>query len=125
MPGLRILIVGAGLGGLALASFLDECEIEYSIIERCPEWSHAGYALGLWNNGRHILRKLGVADYVDKNEIAFQSVLICDGKGNKLRSYNLGNFIRNLVWRIRIFVAPRFMSGCLDALRVAFAWEHR
>jgi 2-polyprenyl-6-methoxyphenol hydroxylase-like FAD-dependent oxidoreductase len=92
MPGLRILIVGAGLGGLALASFLDECEIEYSIIERCPEWSHAGYALGLWNNGRHILRKLGVAGYVDKNEIAFQSVLICDGKGNKLRSYNLGHF---------------------------------
>src|SRR6516164_3474949 len=92
MPGLKILIVGAGLGGLALAGFLDDCEIEYSIIEKCPEWNHAGYALGIWNNGRNMLRKLGLADWVDKNEIAFQSIVICDGKGNKLRSYNLAHF---------------------------------
>ena len=92
MAGLKILIVGAGLGGLALAGFLDECEIEYFIIEKCPEWCHEGFALGLWNNGRHILQKLGLAHWVDENEIAFQSVVICDGKGNKLRSYNLAHF---------------------------------
>jgi 2-polyprenyl-6-methoxyphenol hydroxylase-like FAD-dependent oxidoreductase len=92
MAGLKILIVGAGLGGLALAGFLDDCDIEYSIIEKCPEWRHEGFALGLWNNGRHILRKLGLSHWVDENEIAFQSVVICDGKGNKLRSYNLGRF---------------------------------
>lgn len=92
MAGLKILIVGAGLGGLALAGFLDNCEIEYSIIEKCPEWRHEGFALGLWNNGRHILRKLGLAHCVDENEIAFQSVVVCDGKGNKLRSYNLAHF---------------------------------
>jgi 2-polyprenyl-6-methoxyphenol hydroxylase-like FAD-dependent oxidoreductase len=92
MPGLKILIVGAGLGGLALAGFLDDCEIDYSIVEKCPQWSHAGYALGLWNNGRHILRKLGLAHWIDETEIAFQSVVICDGKGNKLRSYNLARF---------------------------------
>ena len=92
MAGLKILIVGAGLGGLALAGFLDNCEIEYSIIEKCPEWRHEGFALGLWNNGRHILRKLGLAHWVDENEIAFQSVVVCDGRGNKLRSYNLAHF---------------------------------
>ena len=92
MAGLKILIVGAGLGGLALAGFLDNCEIEYSIIEKCAEWRHEGFALGLWNNGRHILRKLGLAHWVDENEIAFQSVVVCDGKGNKLRSYNLAHF---------------------------------
>jgi 2-polyprenyl-6-methoxyphenol hydroxylase-like FAD-dependent oxidoreductase len=89
---MKILIVGAGLGGCALAGFLDDCGIEYSIIERCPEWAHEGFALGLWNNGRHILRKLGLAHWVDEHEIAFQSVVICDGKGNKLRSYNLSRF---------------------------------
>jgi 2-polyprenyl-6-methoxyphenol hydroxylase-like FAD-dependent oxidoreductase len=92
MPGMKILIAGAGLGGLALAGFLDDCDIEYSIIERSPEWRHEGFALGLWNNGRHILRKLGLAHWVDENEIAFQSVVICDGKGNRLRSYNLQHF---------------------------------
>jgi len=92
MPRLKVLIVGAGLGGLALAGFLDDCNIEYSIVEKCPEWCHEGFALGLWNNGRHILRKLGLAHWVDENEIAFQSVVICDGKGRRLRSYNLAHF---------------------------------
>ncbi len=92
MAGFKILIVGAGLGGLALAGFLDDCGIEYSIIEKCPEWCHEGYALGLWNNGRHILRKLGLSHWVDETEIAFQSVVICNGKGKKLRTYNLAHF---------------------------------
>ena len=92
MPDLKVLIVGAGLGGLALAGFLDDCDIEYSIIEKCPEWNHAGFALGLWNNGRNMLRKLGLADRLDATEICFQTVLICDGKGNRLRSYNLEHF---------------------------------
>ncbi len=92
MPGFKILIVGAGLGGLALAGFLDDCGIEYSIIEKCPEWCHEGYALGLWNNGRHMLRKLGLSHWVDENEIAFQSVVICNGEGKKLRTYNLAHF---------------------------------
>ena len=92
MADLKVLIVGAGLGGLALAGFLDQCDVEYSIIEKCPEWNHEGYALGLWNNGRHMLRKLGLADRLDKTEICFQTILICDGKGNRLRSYNLSHF---------------------------------
>src|SRR5215467_208705 len=92
MAGLKILIVGGGLGGLALAGFLDKCDIDYSIIEKRSEWCHEGYALGLWNNGRNILRKLGLADRFDQNEIAFQSILICDGRGNRLRSYDLSRF---------------------------------
>src|SRR5215831_6049418 len=92
MASMKVLIAGAGLGGLALAGFLDDCDIDYSIIERRSEWCHEGYALGLWNNGRNVLRKLGLADRFDENEIAFQTILIYDGKGNRLRSYNLARF---------------------------------
>ena len=89
---LKVLIIGAGLGGLALANFLDDCEIEYTIIEKCSAWKNEGYCLGFWNNGRHMLRKLRLADRLDLTEVPFQSLLICDGKGTKLRSYNLGHF---------------------------------
>lgn len=91
-PGFKVLIVGAGLGGLALAGFLDDCEVEYSIIEKCSAWASEGYCLGFWNNGRHMLRKLGLADRLDLTEVPFQTLLICDGQGNKLRSYNLAHF---------------------------------
>lgn len=92
MTGLKILIVGAGLGGLALAGFLDDCGIEYCILEKRTAWDHEGYCLGLWNNGRNMLRKLGLADRLDESEVPFQTLLICDGRGNRLRSYDLSRF---------------------------------
>ena len=88
----KVLIVGAGLGGLTLAGFLDACEVEYSIIDKSSKWANEGYCLGFWNNGRHMLRKLGLADRLDLTEVPFQSLQICDGKGNKLRSYDLMHF---------------------------------
>ena len=62
---MKILIVGAGIGGLTLAAFLRDSNIEYDIVEKAPDWSHQGYSLSLWNNGRNILRKLDLAEKFD------------------------------------------------------------
>ncbi|HVN26577.1 MAG TPA: NAD(P)/FAD-dependent oxidoreductase [Candidatus Paceibacterota bacterium] len=89
---MRVLIVGAGLGGLALAAFLDSCGIEYVIVEKHSDWLREGYSLGLWNNGRAMLKKLGLSEMLDEHEITFQRFLICDGNGAILREYNLSRF---------------------------------
>ncbi|MEK7106464.1 MAG: NAD(P)-binding protein, partial [Patescibacteria group bacterium] len=47
---MKILIVGAGIGGLSLAAFLKDSNIDYDIIEKCPNWDHQGYSLSIWNN---------------------------------------------------------------------------
>ena len=54
---MKILIVGAGLGGLTLAAFLKKLDIDFDIIEKCKDWKEKGYSLGMWNNGRNILKK--------------------------------------------------------------------
>ena len=57
---MKILIVGAGIGGLALAAFLNDSNVEYEIVEKSSDWNHQGYSIGLWNNARHILSKLNL-----------------------------------------------------------------
>ncbi len=89
---MKILIVGAGIGGLTLASFLQDSNIEYEIVEKSKDWSHQGYSIGLWNNGRNILKKLGLTEKFDAAGSRIHSYCIRDGKGNLIRNYNLKDF---------------------------------
>jgi len=89
---MKILIVGAGIGGLTLGAFLKDSSIDFDIVEKSNNWNVQGFSLGLWNNGRHILSKLGLADKFDKEGSRIHNYRICDGKGNLLLNYNLHEF---------------------------------
>ncbi|MES2216705.1 MAG: FAD-dependent monooxygenase [Patescibacteria group bacterium] len=91
-PKMKILIVGAGIGGLTLAAFLEGSNIEYEIVEKVSDWTHQGYSLSIWNNGRNILKKLGLADIFDACGKRIQMYYIYDGKGKLLRKYSLKHF---------------------------------
>lgn len=61
---MRTLIVGAGISGLTLACFLKRHEgFEVDIIDKCSDWAHLGFTLGIWDVGRRVLSKLDL----DKN----------------------------------------------------------
>ncbi|KKW19926.1 MAG: Monooxygenase FAD-binding protein [Parcubacteria group bacterium GW2011_GWA2_51_10] len=92
MQKMKVLIVGGGIGGLTLAAFLEHSHIEYEIIEKCPNWEHQGFVIGLWDNGRDILKKLGLADGLDQFGTRIQAYAIRDGAGNGIRTYDLRNF---------------------------------
>lgn len=89
---MKILIAGAGIGGLTLGAFLKDSNIEYEIVDKVIDWDHQGYSLALWNNGRHILQKLGLAEKFDDAGSRIQTYEIYDGKGTLLRKYNLSDF---------------------------------
>ncbi len=91
---MKILIVGAGIGGLTLAAFLKDSTVDFEIIEKAAEWKSQGYSLGIWNNGRHILNKLGIADRFDKEGSRIRHYVVCDGKGKVMRKYDLTEFYR-------------------------------
>lgn len=57
----RILVVGAGIGGLATARALAGQGIECRVVERRPDRSDAGLALNLPGNAVAALRRLGAA----------------------------------------------------------------
>src|SRR5918995_315745 len=61
----RVLVVGAGIGGLATAIALQQIEREVLVLERAPELWDVGAGISLWPNAVRALRRLGVGDAVE------------------------------------------------------------
>lgn len=62
MPDPKILIVGAGLGGLATASCLMQAGYDVDIYEQAPALGEVGAGIQISANSMHVLRHIGVAD---------------------------------------------------------------
>lgn len=57
---MRVVIIGAGIGGLAAAVALRRVGIETLVIERVGEIREVGAGLSIWSNAVNALRELGV-----------------------------------------------------------------
>lgn len=63
----KVIIIGAGTGGLSLALFLEKAGIESEIYEQAPEFSDVGASYAVHPNGTHIVNELGLADELLEN----------------------------------------------------------
>ncbi|MFD0475200.1 FAD-dependent oxidoreductase [Nonomuraea thailandensis] len=57
---MRVLIVGAGIAGVAAARGFLAAGHEVTVLERSPALRETGYAIMIWHNGTTVLRDLGV-----------------------------------------------------------------
>jgi 2-polyprenyl-6-methoxyphenol hydroxylase-like FAD-dependent oxidoreductase len=90
MPGpSRILIVGGGIAGLALARALREQGIVAEIIERTASWPVGGTGLYLPGNGVRALGALGLADTVLARAVRMSYQRILDHAGRQLAEIEL------------------------------------
>ena len=64
--GLRVAIVGGGLGGLCAAGFLHQAGAQVTVFEQASELSAVGAGINMGPNAALILRHLGVAEALDK-----------------------------------------------------------
>ena len=62
MYGLKVIIVGAGIGGLTTGIALKQAGYEVSIYERVSKLRPAGAGISLWSNGVKVLNRLGLGD---------------------------------------------------------------
>jgi FAD-dependent urate hydroxylase len=56
----RVVVAGAGIGGLATAHALIARGHEVTVVEEAPELRTGGAAISLWSNGHVALRRLGL-----------------------------------------------------------------
>ena len=88
---LRILIVGAGIAGLALGRALLQRGCFADIIERNTGWSDAGTGMYLPGNALRALRALKVDAEVEKRATRIGTQRFCDYRGRLLSEINLSS----------------------------------
>lgn len=86
---MRILILGAGIAGLALAGFLKAQGLEPVIVEKAKAWSRLGYGITLWGNGIHMLERLGLADQFYAVGDRIDAWMLRNGQGQTLKQADL------------------------------------
>jgi 2-polyprenyl-6-methoxyphenol hydroxylase-like FAD-dependent oxidoreductase len=85
----RILIVGGGIAGLALARALRQRRIPAEIVERAGEEDHVGTGLFLPANGVRALRMLGLHESVHRRGCEIRRQRVLDHRGRLLLDVGL------------------------------------
>ena len=85
----RILVVGAGIGGLALGRALRLKGFLPEIIERAGSWPAGGAGLYIPGNGARALKMLGLADEVLNRAVRVSHQRVLDHTGRHLAEIEL------------------------------------
>ena len=82
----KVLIVGAGIGGLTTAIALRRAGIDATVFEQAPELREVGAGISLWPNAIKALRRLGIGDAVETVGRAVAAAETRDQRGALLHS---------------------------------------
>ena len=85
----RILVVGAGIAGLAAARALAAAGLSVEVVEREPAWSGVGAGLYLPGNAARALRALGLEQAVSERGVAISQQRFSDHRGRLLLEIEL------------------------------------
>ena len=89
----RVLVVGAGIGGLAAALALARIGIRVSVIEKRDNPGEAGAGIQIGPNGTRILQDLGIAGALQPNAGIPGSLVVNDASKGRLAELPLGEWI--------------------------------
>jgi len=88
---MRIAVVGCGIGGLAVASFLADAEHEVEVFDQFTEPAAVGSGLVIQPVGLDVLRELGIADdLVNKGACGYQMLGLEADSGRKVLDVSYG-----------------------------------
>jgi 2-polyprenyl-6-methoxyphenol hydroxylase-like FAD-dependent oxidoreductase len=90
MDDARVLVAGAGIGGLALANALRRHGVPVTVFEQSPELREIGAAIGVQTNAVQALRRLGLADELLAVGVPIDDYEYVNWQGKRLASWSQG-----------------------------------
>ncbi len=90
----RILIVGGGIAGLALAAALRRRDVAPDVLDRAPAWAPIGAGIVLSANAMRALRAIGLAEGVAARGSPLLRAAILDARGRTLSEVDLAEVNR-------------------------------
>lgn len=108
---MRVLVVGAGVGGLTLAGLLGDVDVE--VVERAPALRPDGFGLLLYPFGSAVLHGIGCFEALLAQGCVLSAMSLRDGRGGVVEDYDL----RDLTARAGPLVCVRrsALMGLLEA----------
>lgn len=89
----EIIIIGGGIGGLALALGLHRLGIPFRVFEQAPRLEEVGAGLGVWRNALYALDALGVGEQVRTLGCPIRAGAFCSDQGEVLSHVDLGDIL--------------------------------
>lgn len=92
----KIVIVGAGMGGLTAAAALGRAGFEVEVYERARELRPVGSALSLMSNALTALAAVGVEPEFTGRSLVFESLSFLTKRGRPIRTIHFGELARRI-----------------------------
>lgn len=89
MERLKVIIVGAGMGGLATGIAMRQAGYEVEIYDRASQLRPAGAGISLWSNGVKVLNRLGLGREIAAIGGTMEQVAYYSNTGEKLTAFSL------------------------------------
>jgi 2-polyprenyl-6-methoxyphenol hydroxylase-like FAD-dependent oxidoreductase len=84
----KILILGAGIAGPALAYWLQKYGFEPTIVECAPKLREGGYMLDFWGLGFDVAERMGLLPALKKSGYEIEEIWLVDGHGKRIGGFN-------------------------------------
>lgn len=89
MDNLKVVIIGAGMGGLATGIALRQAGYDVEIYDRVSELRPAGAGISLWSNGVKVLNRIGLGKEIARIGGQMDRVAYYSNTGEKLTDFSL------------------------------------
>jgi FAD-dependent urate hydroxylase len=109
---LRVLVVGAGVGGISVARGLLRDGHHVAVFERRPDADPGGGAVTVWSNGETVLAQLGV-DMAGAGQ-QLSAVRVVTSKGHRLVNLDLAAIVDRLGAPVRMVPRRVLLERLLD-----------
>ncbi|MBF2072616.1 MAG: FAD-dependent urate hydroxylase HpxO [Synechococcales cyanobacterium C42_A2020_086] len=125
MQNLKVVIIGAGIGGLTAGIALKQAGYEVEIYDRVKELRPVGAGISLWSNGVKVLNRLGLGDRMSQIGGRMDRMEYRSKTGDLLNRIDLMPLIHSVGQRPYPVARRDLQQMLLDAFGDAVQLEHQ